>query len=97
MFEWMYKIQADFCREDHPCIIVSLTAAKLEFRLYYVNVECCSEVLTEKELAIVILILERKKEAMLKQRNFPYVYGKMLTELCDAQKERYGVKGNGIY
>ena len=41
--------------------------------------------LGEKELDEVIAILSREKEVMLKENNFPPIYGEMLTSLIKSQ------------
>lgn len=46
-----------------------------------------AKALSERELEKVIEILSHKAEGMLKQHNFPLVYGEMLSELRKVLKE----------
>ena len=83
---------ADFCRDySNDSIEVVLSGGSVHFSLFSEIIAHCAEVLSEIELEEVISILSRKKEAMLKQRNFPLVCEEMLSDLIGAQRERYGV------
>lgn len=92
MFEWMHKIRAEFCRgQFHNYIKVTFRGNSENFILFEGEIMRGSRRLSKEELAVVITILKRKKEAIA-QRNFPFVYGGMLSDLCDVQTERYGVR-----
>lgn len=85
-----HNIRAEFFRNSGvECIEVYLPGEKESLDLIGGIVDSCSKVLSEKEIAKVIDILSRKKEAMLKQHNFPPVYAKMLSDLIDVQRKRY--------
>lgn len=93
MFKRTHNIQAEFFRNPGgESIDVYLPRWKVTLNLFEGFIDNDSKVLSEKEIAKVIDILSRKKEAMLKQHNFPQVYDKILSELIGVQIERYGVK-----
>jgi hypothetical protein len=93
MFNRKQKIQARFFRNSSVvCIEVYLPREEWPLCLFEGIVDYCSRVLGEKEIAKVIDILSRKKEAMLKHHNFPLIYDEMLFELIGAQRKRYDVQ-----
>jgi alkyl sulfatase BDS1-like metallo-beta-lactamase superfamily hydrolase len=86
-------MQADFFRNSGvACIKVYLPGVKGSISIFANIADLRSKSLGKREIEEVIDILSRKKEAMLKQRNFPQIYDEMLTELIEVQRKRYGVK-----
>jgi DNA-binding HxlR family transcriptional regulator len=79
-----------FCRGSSPSIDVYLAGEVQPVSLFRDIVEHTSEALSEKEIEVVIHILTSKKRVMSMQRNFPQIYNKMLTELIEVQRKRYG-------
>ena len=83
---------AEFCRDGSTSYIdVILPKVSGSISLWDGFIVFYAKELSEVELEEVISILSRKKEAMLKQRNFPLVCEEMLSDLIGAQRERYGV------
>ena len=80
---------AEFHRED-PRIDITFSKVSKSRSLWGSIIDHCAKDLSEIELEEVISILSRKKDAMLKQRNFPPVYEAMLSDLIKVQRERYG-------
>jgi hypothetical protein len=80
----------DFCRGNATSSIeVELMKGNETISLNHCNIAYCSEVLSQKEIKTIIEILETKKELMLKECDFPSVYGEMLDDLITAYEGRY--------
>ena len=87
----------DFCRDNaHPSIEIKLMKGYETISLYCHSIAYYSKVLSQKEIKTIIEILETKKEVMLKECDFPIVYGAMLNDLITAYEERYGMKDTNI-
>ena len=71
-------------------IEVQLKGKKEPISLYKNIIDHCSKKLSESEMGTVLEMLTRKKEVMLEECNFPYIYDEMLNELIIAYKECYG-------
>ena len=96
MKKYKYVESAEFCRCGSALYIdVVLPKVSESISLWDGIIDFCAKKLSEKELEDVISILSRKKEAMVKGRNFPAAYGAMLSDLIEVQRERYGVRYEG--
>lgn len=81
----------EFCRDESVTSIeVRLSGKKNPISLFDGIINHCSKKLSESEMGTVIEILTCKKEVMLREDDFPVVYGEMLKDLIIAYNGRYG-------
>jgi hypothetical protein len=93
MFKSKEVLQAEFYRgRDSSSIEVQFKDNKGTISLFENNIAYYTRKLGEIEIEEVVTILSRDKKAMLKQCNFPAIYDKMLSDLIEVQRVRYGVE-----
>lgn len=93
LVERKHIIRAGFFRSSTQVgIEVNFPDVREPYFLSELATKFSARVLSDMELAEVIGILTCEKVVMENQQNFPPVYAKMLSQLCELQTERYGVK-----